>query len=544
MLPKQTEYKVGIYMRLSQEDLREGESLSIENQRTMLTKYVEEQKGWTLYDEYVDDGISGTTFDRPGVQRLLEDAKSGKINLILCKDMSRFGRNYIMVGQYVDYIFPMYNIRFIALNDNIDTLNSDSASMDMLPIMNVFNEWHAANTSKKLRAVFDANARAGRYKTNVPSYGYLKGTDKNRTPVIEPEGAAVVRRIFEMRATGMNIRTIANILNDEHIPVPSDHYFSLIGKPNPYHCQHLWDNTSVGRILNNQMYIGNLCQLKETTVSYKNHKIILKDQEDWVIIENNHEPIISRELWDKVQEVNASVATGRHTKGMKLRPLSGLAYCADCGSKMRRSGGCEHNSTTPCYMCGQYARHGKAYCSTHTIREPLLESIVLQDIQRQIDMINTDPDIREKLLAIKRKDHTTHDNTAKKRLHDIEKRIAELDGLIQNVYEDKVAGNIPEKVCVGLLEKYQAEKDNLSDEFSVLEERVIDDQQDERDVDEYIRRMKSYEGAEVLTREMALTLIEYIKVDAHTGKQKAPRTIEIYYKLIDKPLKNKHNALA
>lgn len=543
MLPKQTEYKVGIYMRLSQEDLREGESLSIENQRTMLTKYVEEQKGWTLYDEYVDDGISGTTFDRPGVQRLLEDAKSGKINLILCKDMSRFGRNYIMVGQYVDYIFPMYNIRFIALNDNIDTLNSDSASMDMLPIMNVFNEWHAANTSKKLRAVFDANARAGRYKTNVPSYGYLKGTDKNRTPVIEPEGAAVVRRIFEMRATGMNIRTIANILNDEHIPVPSDHYFSLIGKPNPYHCQHLWDNTSVGRILNNQMYIGNLCQLKETTVSYKNHKIILKDQEDWVIIENNHEPIISRELWDKVQEVNASVATGRHTKGMKLRPLSGLAYCADCGSKMRRSGGCEHNSTTPCYMCGQYARYGKAYCSTHTIREPLLESIVLQDIQRQIDMINTDPDIREKLLAIKRKDHTTHDNTAKKRLHDIEKRIAELDGLIQNVYEDKVAGNIPEKVCVGLLEKYQAEKDNLSDEFSVLEERVIDDQQDERDVDEYIRRMKSYEGAEVLTREMALTLIEYIKVDAHTGKQKAPRTIEIYYKLIDKPLKNKHNAL-
>lgn len=544
MLPKQTEYKVGIYMRLSQEDLREGESLSIENQRTMLTKYVEEQKGWTLYDEYVDDGISGTTFNRPGVERLLEDAKSGKINLILCKDMSRFGRNYIMVGQYVDYIFPMYNIRFIALNDNIDTAKSDSASMDMLPIMNVFNEWHAANTSKKLRAVFEANAKAGRYKSTVPSYGYLKGTDQKRTPVIEPEGAAVVRRIFEMRATGMNIRTIANILNSEHIPVPSDHYYKLIGKPNPYHCQHLWDNTSVSRILNNQMYIGNLCQLKQTTVSYKNHKKFFKDKEDWVIIENNHEPIISRELWDKVQEVNASVATGRHTKNMKIHPLSGLAYCADCGSKMRRHGGNKNNYTTPCYMCGQYSRYGKEYCSTHTIREPLLESIVLQDIQRQISQINTDLDIREKLLAIKRKDRATADSTAKKRLTEIEKRMAELDELIQNIYEDKVAGNIPEKVCVNLLEKYQAEKDSLSDEYAQLEERIIDDCQDERDVDEYIRRMKSYEGAETLTREMALMLIEYIKVDAHTGKQKAPRTIEIYYKLIDKPLKDKHNALA
>ena len=155
MLPKQTEYKVGMYLRLSRDDERVGESLSIENQRTILTKYIEEQHGWTLYDEYVDDGISGTTFERPGVQRLLEDAKAGKINLIICKDLSRFGRNYIQVGQYTDYIFPMYNIRFIALNDNIDTAKSDSASMDMMPIMNVFNEWHAANTSKKLRAVFE-----------------------------------------------------------------------------------------------------------------------------------------------------------------------------------------------------------------------------------------------------------------------------------------------------------------------------------------------------------------------------------------------------
>ena len=543
MLPKQTDYKVGMYLRLSRDDERQGESLSIENQRRILTNYVQEN-GWSIYDTYIDDGISGTTFERPGVQRLLDDAKSGKINLILCKDMSRFGRNYIQVGQYVDYLFPMYNIRFIALTDNIDTANSDSASMDMMPIMNVFNEWHSANTSKKLRAVFEANAKAGKYKTTVPPYGYLKGTDSKHTPVIEPTGAAVVRRIFELRAAGNNIRTIANILNADHIPVPSDHYYSLIGKPNPIrNCGHLWDNTSVSRILNNPIYLGRLTQLRTKTVSYKNHKVIKKDESDWVVIENNHEPIISQELWDRVQAVNASVATGRHTKNFKLLPLSGLCYCADCGSKMRQHGGCERNSTSPVYVCSRYAKYGKAYCSTHTIRRELLESLVLADIQRQIDFVLNEPDIREKLLAYKKGDKTERDNAAKKRLRDIDNRIKELDRLIRSVYEDKVAGLIPEKVCVGLLGEYQEEKDNLTAEYEELSKRTDAEDQDERDVDEYIRRMKSYAGAEVLTREMALTLIEYVKVDAHPGKHKAPRTIEVFYKLIDKPLTNKHNVL-
>ena len=167
MLPKQTEYKVGMYMRLSKDDERSGESLSIENQRKVLTSYINEQ-GWTLYNEYVDDGISGTDFNRPGVQRLLEDAKAGRINLILCKDLSRFGRNYIQVCQYTDYIFPMYNIRFIALTDNVDTANSDSASMDMMPIMNVFNEWHAANTSKKVKAVIESGAKSASTGQHFP----------------------------------------------------------------------------------------------------------------------------------------------------------------------------------------------------------------------------------------------------------------------------------------------------------------------------------------------------------------------------------------
>ena len=539
-----TDKITALYCRLSQEDMLHGESNSIKNQKAILSQFAADN-GFRNTKFYVDDGISGTTFEeRPGVQRLLEDAQNGRINLIICKDLSRFGRNYIEVGRYIDYIFPMYNIRFIALTDNVDTANTDSASMDMLPIMNVFNEWHSANTSKKLRAVFEANAKAGKYKTTVPPYGYLKGTDSKHTPVIEPTGAAVVRRIFELRAAGNNIRTIANILNADHIPVPSDHYYSLIGKPNPIrNCGHLWDNTSVSRILNNQIYLGRLSQLRTKTVSYKNHKVIKKDESDWVVIENNHEPIISQELWDRVQVMNASVATGRHTKNFKLLPLLGLCYCADCGSKMRQHGGCERNSTSPVYVCSRYAKYGKAYCSTHTIRRELLESLVLADIQRQIDLVLNEPDIREKLLAYKKGDKTERDNAAKKRLRDIDNRIKELDRLIRSVYEDKVTGLIPDKVCAGLLGEYQEEKDDLTVEYEELSKRTDAEDQDERDVDEYIRRMKSYAGAEVLTREMALTLIEYVKVDAHPGKHKAPRTIEVFYKLIDKPLTNKHNAL-
>ena len=249
MLPKQTDYNVGIYLRLSKDDERQGESLSIENQRKMLTDYVSEQ-GWTLYDEYVDDGYSGTDFNRPSVQRLLDDAKSGKINLIICKDLSRFGRNYIMVGQYTDYIFPMYGIRFIALTDNVDTANSESAGMDMMPIMNIFNEWHSANTSKKLRAVHASGAKSGKYYATYCAFGYLKSDDGKRTPVIDPYAAPIVRRIFEMRASGESMRNIADVLNSEHIPTPMDYQYKRIGKNDPHDYTHIWASSNVKLILN------------------------------------------------------------------------------------------------------------------------------------------------------------------------------------------------------------------------------------------------------------------------------------------------------
>lgn len=268
--------KVGLYMRLSKDDERAGESLSIENQRIILTKYAQE-RGWTITDEYIDDGYSGTNFDRPEVQRLLEDAKTGKIDTIIVKDLSRFGRNYIFVGQYVDYIFPMYNIRFIAISDNVDTANTNSAGMDMMPIMNVFNEWHSANTSKKIRAVAEANAKAGKYRSTHAPYGYVKGTGDKCLPVIDEPAASVVRRIFEMRASGKTYKEIYTVLNDEKVPIPAVYQFEKFGITNKKPNKNLWADSILRSILKNPMYLGHLVRLRYTTVSYKNKRRVERE---------------------------------------------------------------------------------------------------------------------------------------------------------------------------------------------------------------------------------------------------------------------------
>lgn len=538
MLAKQTNYIVGIYLRLSKDDERAGESLSIENQRRILNNYVREQ-GWAIYDEYVDDGISGTSFNRPGVQRMLEDAKNGKINLIICKDLSRFGRNYIQVGQYTDYIFPMYNIRFIALNDGIDTLNSDSANMDMMPIRNIFNEWHSANTSKKVKAVIAANAKAGKFMSPYCPYGYVKGDDEMRTPVIDPYAANIVLRIFQMRAQGMKPKQIAAILNDEGVLTPFDYYYQRIGKPSPYHNSHLWENRNVHNILNNPIYIGTLAQLRTTTVSYKNHKRIDKDESEWAVIENNHEAIVPKELWDKVREFEKSVSVGKRDKKGELSPLSGLLFCDGCGWKMRKA-----STGGGGYICGYHNRFGKQYCSTHYIGKAKLEGFILADIQDMCEFAKDEKTAAAEFLKRKRAYIDARSISDKKRKQTVSNRLSELDRLIQSVYEDKVAGRIEQEMAFDILDKYQAEKKMLKSEYDEMLKRSEAEQQDEADVAEFIKRLKHHAGATELTREMCLELIEYVTVDENNkGNKDRPRVIHIYYKLIDKPLTNKNNAL-
>lgn len=544
-MSKQTTYNAGIYVRLSQEDMRAGESLSIENQKLILTKYVKEQ-GWNISNIYVDDGYSGTDFNRPGVSSLLEDAKTGKINLIVVKDLSRFGRNYIQVGQYIDYIFPTYKIRFIALNDNIDTANKDSSAMDMMPIVNLFNEWHAASTSKKIKAVIEANCKSGKYRATMAPYGYIKGNDENHLPVVDEPAASVVRRIFEMRSQGISPRHIADTLNEEKIPIPSDYYYARLGKPNPRRTSHLWCTERITTICKNPTYLGHLVQMRTTTISYKNHKVVKRPEEEMVVIKNTHEPLVSQEIWDKVREIEKSVSQGRKTKKGETMPLSGLMFCADCGEKMRLGTNNTTNGSKKLprkyirhnYQCGAYSRFGKFYCTSHYIKMKDINALVLADIRSMAELVVADEECaRQQFLTKKEKVNAHQTAEEQKRLRDSKYRLAELEKLIPSIYEDKVLGKIPENVCVSLLEKYQAEQKALSEEVEQLEAKLNAVKQDKSDVEEFIRRLKKYTDVQELTREMCLELIEYITIDEYAKDR--PRDIHIYYKLLEKPLPHK-----
>lgn len=541
-MAKQTIYNAGIYVRLSQEDMRAGESLSIEHQKLILTKYVREQ-GWNLVDTYVDDGFSGTDFNRPSVQRLLSDAQTGRINLIICKDLSRFGRNYIEVGQHIDYIFPLHNIRFIALNDNVDTANRDSNAMEMMPVINLFNEWHASSTSKKIKAVNLANAKAGKYTCANAAYGYTKADDEKHTPIIDPEAAEVVRRIFKLRSQGMSPRAIGDQLNAENIPIPSDYRCQKKGIVNTKYTRHLWTQVQIRQILDNPIYLGKLAMMRVTSVSYKNHKKVRKDPSEWVVTEDTHEAIISQELWDKVREAEKAVSHGKRDGKGVTQPLSGMLFCPDCGYKMKAAGRKRTLKSgeliRECYYnCSSYVLHGKELCSTHYISQKQIEAVIIADIRSMAELVVKDEQTARAAFLSKKEQQTSRQSKADiKKLNDSKHRLAELENLMQSVYEDKVMGKIPEHICVSFLEKYEAEQQELRAVIADLEERLSAEKQDREDVEEFIRRLKKYVDVQTLTRELGLELIEYVTVGAYTPNE--PREINIYYKFLDKPLNDK-----
>lgn len=298
----ETTYNVGIYCRLSNDDERDGESVSIENQKLLLQRYVRE-RGWNEIDTYIDDGFSGTNFQRPGVQRLIADAKAGRINVILVKDLSRFGRNYIEFGQYTDYLFPSIGCRFIALNNGIDTMNKDS-STDAMCFLNLFNEFYSRDTSKKVRAVRKACAENGKFMGPHPSFGYKRDPGNKHHLIIDEDTAPVVRRIFTMRTSGMTYRAIAAALNEDGVQPPGAYYYQQEGRSDPRRVNHLWSNTTVKQIIHNEVYIGNLVQGRFGTLSYKSRKHVARSEDEWIRVEGTHEPLISREIWDTVVSID------------------------------------------------------------------------------------------------------------------------------------------------------------------------------------------------------------------------------------------------
>lgn len=533
---KRNNYIVGIYVRLSRDDERAGESLSIENQKAMLIKYVREQ-GWTLHDIYVDDGISGTTFEREGVQRLLSDAKRGIINTIVVKDLSRFGRNYIQVGQYIDYIFPSFGIRFIAVSDNIDTAGTNSTAMDMMPITNVFNEWYAANTSRKVRAVFSSNAKRGKSNMAYPPYGYVFSDDGNRNFVINNEVSENVVRIFELRAKGVSPSKIAEIFNKDGIQTPHDYKVEKLGKYASLNSFHLWTDATVRKILSNPAYIGNLALQRRTTVSYKNHKEITRSEDEWIVTENAHPAIIPIELWNRVREIERSVSQGKKTRKGFTHPLSGLMFCADCGGKMKmeyyplkRNG--QVSDIVYTFNCGCHKRLGKAYCFNHYIKAADIESVLLEDIKSKSNfIIANEAEVRKSYLQSQTQSAEKSEAENKYELESKKKRFEKLDSLIEGAFEEKLEGKIPEDICLKLIEKYTAERQELSDAINSLEVNRDTFRQAKTDVEDFIGRVRKHLNEVSITRELCMELIDKIVIGGSPSVTGKPQEIDIYYKI-------------
>lgn len=512
--------KIGIYMRLSHDDDKAGESMSIENQRLILRAYAEGRG--EIVEEYVDDGYSGTNFERPAVKRLLEDAKEGRIDTIVVKDLSRFGRNYIQVGQFVDYLFPCYGIRFIALSDNIDTADRSSAAMDMMPIVNVFNEWHASNTSRKIRAVFDAKQRAGKYTNWSYPYGYKAGKDERRTAIVDEPAASVVRRIYAMRAEGASLRRIARTLSDEGIPNPMKYYTRLDGTKSLRKGSSLWSAKTVMEILSDRTYLGTVTQHRTARVSYKNHQTVRLPESEWVVRENAHEPIVSRKIWDRVQTVNNAVSRGREDKEHTVHPFSAL-FCPDCGKKLKFQ---TYGKGRSGYICRTYKDHGRKYCTSHYISEARLTQLVLIDLKEMLHGFTWDEE-KEKRAYLRERAEREEKNRAadEKRLGECMNRLKELDKLLGAAFEEKVLGSMPETVFRSLSASFEEERQHLEAECEELRARLAPPAAGEG-AEEYIAALGRYAECRVLTREMSLALVEKITV----GEAADVRQIHICYR--------------
>ena len=398
--------------------------------------------------------------------------------------------------------------------------------------MTVFNEWHAANTSKKIRAVLKTNAREGKYHARKAPYGYVKSDTEKKTPIVDEEAAAIVKRIFEMRASGLSPHKIADTLNAEGILNPSRYSVEKYGIVGRKENMGLWSFCSVNSILKNPTYLGHMAQQRWSSVSYKNHKRYKKDESEWVVVHNTHEAIITQELWDKVREVEKSVAQGRKTKRGYMHPLSGFLFCADCGGKMKMNYINRNGKVYLNFNCGNHVRLGKSYCFSHFIQAKDIEAIILDDIQTMAQRIVLDEkSIREEFIRHNTEVQEKAIKTTKKELQLKRKRTEELSRLMQIAYEDRLKGKMPEDICLSFIQRYSEEQKKLEAEIEGLEERLTETENTIQSADDFIRNIKKHLETPELTREMCYELIDRIIIGGHPKHTGREREIDIIYKV-------------
>ena len=508
---KQAENKItALYCRLSQDDGREGESNSISNQKEILAQYAR-ANGFHNTMFFVDDGISGTTFDRPDFQRMQRMIENGEIGVVIVKDLSRFGRNYLDVGEYLEIKYPTLGVRFIAIQETVDTLKNTGT--EMMPFNNIFNEWYAAQTSKKIRAVWKSKADKGERIAAAIPYGYIKSQDDPKQWIIDEESAKVVRYIFELTLEGLGPMKIARRLEDEQILSPTAYYLENGRKSSndiSARGKCAWSTTSVRHILENRQYTGCTVNFKTSLVSYKVHKTVYNPEEEWQIIPNTQEAIIDEDTFNRVQELRDSrrrnTATGRESL------FSGLLYCADCKSKLYF---CAAKSIKPeqeFHRCSAY-KENRGSCSIHFIREVVLREAILELVKRVALFIQQYEAVFLYMYA--KKHNITKEVNSRNMKATIERnkrRIKELDKLIERIYEDNVLGKIPDARFSKMMASYEAEQNQLVTETAKAEESLKTMEQDKVDLRAFLETIRQCTDIKELTPAIVNRLIRRIEV--------------------------------
>ena len=529
-----------LYGRLSQEDERDGDSNSIQNQRMILEQYAKE-KGFTNPKFISDDGFSGTNFNRPGWSEVMRLMEQGLVRTVIVKDLSRLGREYLEMGRLIELVFPSYGVRFIAINDGVDSLYGDN---DFMPFKNLFNDFYAKDTSRKIRAVKKAKAERGERISTRPNYGYKKSEDDPKKLVPNEDTAPVVKHIFELCRDGLGPSQIARKLKEEQVVNPTNYYFRTYGVEltgldvtQPYR----WRENTVATILEDEVYLGHTVSMRYTTVSYKNKKQIERPKSEWLRFENTHEPLISQELWDVVQDIRKHKR--RPAKKIEEPNLfSGMVYCADCGAVMRL-----HRTRTKDadsynnFKCSTYANKGKEFCSGHYIRESQLKTIVLDDLRRVTHFARKKETLLIKHIAQRDSAQARKEiSQTQKSLEIMRKREKELTMLFKRLYEDNVLGRIPDEQFRLLTSEYTQEQAKIREDIPALEQRLEKLKDSLSNVARFVERAKRYEDIQKLTPELLHLFIEKIVVGerAERYSRTAPQEIRIYYRdvgLMDTP---------
>ena len=518
-----------LYARLSKDDDLVGDSNSIVHQKEILAKYAKEH-GFTNIEFYVDDGFSGTNFNRPDFQRMMADAEEGKISTVIVKDMSRFGRDYIMVGYYTEIYFSNLDIRFIAINDNVDS--NIQTENDLTPFKNVFNEWYAKDTSKKIRAVFKAKGNSGKHLTTNPPFGYIKDPNDKDKWIIDEEAAATVRRIFQMFVDGVRMPEIARKLTEENVETPqlySIHRGRSIHKLSEY--PEIWSVGTIKNMLDRVAYAGHTVNFQTAKKSYKNKKQVRLPKESWIIYRNTQEPIIDEKTFATAQQMrNVKRA---YTKFNEPNMFSGLLYCADCGNRLTIQRVAKHRNMDN-FSCATYRKKKKGLCSSHRILVSDLETIVKEDLQKVCEYVFLhEKEFTDEYLSGSKKETDKFQAKMKAELKRLSERQEEIGRIIRKLYEDNVNGRITDERFDFLAKSYEDEGNDLKTKIQELQNALASSVQDEEKLSKFLKVVKSYTEIEELTPEILNSFIEKIYIgetEKYDGRKM--QEVEIIYKFV------------